>query len=93
MSNEYYIRIPNKILMRQNLNSTEKLIYGYIFTLSSNDNKIAWPSDINIARTLDISVRTVQRSLRKLENEKLLKRRTTQLSRKSRSRTILRYKE
>ena len=69
--NDYYIKIPNKVLEMKHLTSNDKLIYGLINSLCQKNGKTTVKNDF-IADTLGITLTTVKSSLKRLKINKLI---------------------
>lgn len=65
MKDKSYIIIPQDILEDNELNSTDKLVYGIILSLTRN-NGFCWASNQYIADILKITTRTVSTCISKL---------------------------
>ena len=69
--NDYYIKIPNRVLKMKDLTSNDKLIYGLINSFTQKNGKTTVKNDF-IADTLDISHNTVKSSLKRLKSNELI---------------------
>lgn len=67
-----YIKIPNKVLKNAKLTASDKLLYGILYSLSHNDNKITAKNKW-LADKLGLSVITVKRSLAVLKEQNYIK--------------------
>ena len=67
----YYIKIPNKVLKMKQLTSNDKLVYGLINSLSQKNDKTIIKNDF-IGDTLGISLNTVKSSLNRLKSNELI---------------------
>jgi hypothetical protein len=72
MNKKIEIKIPPKIQEMSGISATAKLLYGTILTLSSKYG-FCYASNAFLANQRGINPRTVQKLLRKLEAEKLIK--------------------
>ena len=65
MDEKDYIIIPQKIIEDNNLNSTDKLVYGIILRLTRS-NGYCWATNQYIADILKFNPRTISTSIKKL---------------------------
>lgn len=72
--NEYYIKLYNYILKDSRLNSNDKIIYSYINNLNET-NDLCYISNNKLSEELGISKKTIQTSINKMIELKLLKKR------------------
>ena len=66
---EKFIRIPMEVLNDENITSSAKLLLGVIISFSNNEYHVAFASNAKYARTLDLSARTITRSIKKLKDK------------------------
>lgn len=72
LKKENYIIILDSVLKNINLNSTDKLVLGIIYSLSIKDN-ICFAKNEYFANQLNISTRTISSTLSKLKKLNLIK--------------------
>jgi len=63
--------VPNWLLKRKELNSTDKIVYGRLCQFSGRNGK-CFPKQKALARELGLSVITIRKSLKKLVDYKLI---------------------
>ena len=66
-----YIMISNAVLDNRKLNSTDKLLMGIINSLSSKD-MYSFASNEYLSNRLNVTKRTISKSLSKLSKEKFI---------------------
>lgn len=76
-----YIMISNAVLDNRKLNSTDKLLMGIINSLSSKD-KYCYASNEYLSKGLNVTKRTISKSLSKLSNENFIRMETINNQRK-----------
>lgn len=70
--NDTFSIIPHKILFNNKINSSEKLLYCYIVSLSNKDT-YTFATNKYFADKFNVTTRCVNLWLNKLEEEKLIK--------------------
>lgn len=68
---QYYIKIPNKVLKMKELTSNDKLVYGLINSLTHKTDYTVVKNDF-IGDTLGITHNTVKSSLKRLKSNELI---------------------
>lgn len=67
-----YITIPYSVLENTKLNSTDKLLMGIINSLAHNEN-YCYANNEYLSKKLNVSKRTISKSLSKLKSEKFVR--------------------
>lgn len=67
-----WTKIPNKLILSENLGGNEKLVL-LVLLMRSINNKNCFPSRPRIAKESGLNIRTVDKTIKTLEEKKFIK--------------------